>query len=63
LGEHEVNVMFHVNGEMLQADFTVEILRVISKTLVLWGFVLVNIMLITSAGFMKKQPVPVKGTK
>jgi len=62
-GKHEVNVMFHVNGEMLQADFTVEILSVISKTLVLWGFVLVNIALITSAGFMKKQPVPVKGTK
>ena len=63
LGEHEVSVMFHVNGEMLQADFTVEILRALSKMLVLWGFVLVNIVLITSAGIMKKQLVPVKGSK
>ena len=63
VGEHEVSVMFHVNGEMLQADFTVEILRALSKILVLWGFVLVNMAVIASAGYMKKQAVPVKGNK
>lgn len=62
-GEHEVNVMFHVNGEMLQANFIVEIPGMGSKTVVLWSFVVVNMALITSAGFLKKQPVPVKGTK
>jgi len=62
-GKHEVNVMFHVNGEMLQADFIVEIPGMGSKTIVLWSFVLVNMVLITSAGFMKKQLIPVKGTK
>jgi len=62
-GEHEVNVMFHVNGEMLQANFSVEIPGTEYKTIVLWSFVLVNIALVTSAGFLKKQPVPVKGTK
>jgi hypothetical protein len=62
-GQHEVNVMFHVNGEMLQADFIVEIPGTSSKTIVLWSFVVINLALITSAGFMKKQPIPVKGTK
>lgn len=62
-GQHEVNVMFHVNGEMLQADFIVEISRTGSKTIVLWSFVLVNMAVIASAGYMKKQPVPVKSTK
>lgn len=62
-GKHEVNVMFHANGEMLQADFIVEIPGMGSKTIVLWSFVLVNMGLITSAGFMKKQLIPVKGTK
>jgi hypothetical protein len=61
-GEHQVNVMFHVNGEMLQADFIVEIPGTGSKTIVLWSFVLVNIALVTAAGIMKKQPIPVKGT-
>ena len=60
-GRHEVNVMFHVNGEMLQADFVVEILGALSKTIVLWGFVAVNIMLIASAGMLKRQSIPVKG--
>ena len=41
-GQHEVNVMFHVNGEMLQADFIVEIPGTGSKVIVLWSFVLVN---------------------
>jgi hypothetical protein len=60
-GIHEVNVMFHVNGEMLQADFVVEIPGALSKTIVLWSFVAINIVLITSAGIMKRQAVPVKG--
>jgi hypothetical protein len=55
--------MFHVNGEMLQADFVVDILEVLSKAIVLWGFVAVNIVLIASAGILKKQPIPVKGRK
>lgn len=60
-GAHEVNVMFHVNGEMLQADFAVEIVGGMSKTIVLWSFVAINIVLIASAGVMKKQSIPVKG--
>ena len=60
-GEHEITVMFHVNGEMIQATFVVDILRNFSKSLVLWGFVAVNISLIASAGMLKKQAVPVKG--
>ena len=62
-GEHEVNVMFHANGEMLQANFIVEIPGMGSKTVVLWSFVVINMALITSAGFLKKPPVLVKGTK
>jgi len=62
-GEHEVHVMFHVNGEMLQADFIVEIPGINSKTVVLWSFVTINVALITSAGIMKKQPITVKGGK
>ncbi len=60
-GEYDVHVMFHVNGEMLQADFIVEIPRTGSKAMVLWSFVLVNIALVTSAGIMKKQTITVKG--
>jgi hypothetical protein len=60
-GEHEVNVMFHVNGEMLQATFVVDILRSLSKSLVLWSFVAVNVVLILSAGLLKNQVVAVKG--
>jgi hypothetical protein len=55
--------MFHVNGEMLQADFIVEIPGTGSKLIVLWSFVVVNMAVIAFAGYMKKQPVPVKGTK
>jgi hypothetical protein len=60
-GTHEVSVMFHVNGEMLQADFVVDILEVLSKAIVLWSFVAINVVLIASAGIMKKQAIPVKG--
>jgi len=54
-------VMFHVNGEMLQADFVVEIPGISSKTIVLWGFGVVNVALIASAGILKKQSITVKG--
>jgi hypothetical protein len=60
-GPHEMSVMFHVNGEMLQADFVVEILEVLSKAIVLWSFVAINVVLIASAGILKKQAIPVKG--
>ena len=62
-GEHEVQVMFHVNGEMLQADFVVEVAGTNSKTVVLWSFVMVNIALVASAGFIKKQSITLKGGK
>jgi len=62
-GEHEVHIMFHANGEMLQADFVVEIPGASSRTIVLWSFVTINVALITSAGIMKKQPITVKGGK
>jgi hypothetical protein len=62
-GEHEVLVMFHVNGEMIEAAFTVEIPGTGSKTVVLWSFALINMGLIASAGYMKKQSIPVKGAK
>jgi hypothetical protein len=39
----------------------VDILSSLSKSLVLWGFVIVNVVLISSAGMLKKQTVPVKG--
>lgn len=60
-GTHEVNVMFHVNGEMLQAIFVVEVPGVASKTIVLWSFAAINVVLIASAGILKKQSIPVKG--
>jgi len=60
-GTQEVSVLFHVNGEMLQADSVVEISGVFSKTIVLWSFVAINVVLITSAGIMKKQSISVKG--
>ena len=62
-GEHVVQVMFHVNGEMLQADFVVAVPGTSSKTVILWSFAMINVVLITSAGIMKKQPIPVKGGK
>lgn len=60
-GKHDVHVMFHVNGEMLQADFVVEIPATNSKAIVLWSFVMVNVALVASAGILKRQPIPVKG--
>jgi hypothetical protein len=61
-GEYDVHVMFHVNGEMLQADFLVTVTGSSSKTVVLWSFVAVNVALVVSAGVMKKQKtITVKG--
>lgn len=62
-GQHEVQVMFHANGEMLQANFVVEVPGLVSRTIVLWSFVVVNVGLVVSAGRLKKQTVPVKGVK
>jgi hypothetical protein len=62
-GEYEVQVFFHVNEEMLQADFAVAIPGIASKTIVLWGFALVNVGLVTCAGVLKRQPVSVKGVQ
>lgn len=62
-GEHEVLVMFHINGQMIEAAFTVEIPGANSKYIVLWSFALINTALIASAGFIKKQTIPVKGAK
>jgi hypothetical protein len=60
-GEHVVQVFFHVNGEMLQADFTVEVPGMASKTVVLWSFLVINVGLVFSAGVLKKQSFTVKG--
>jgi hypothetical protein len=58
--EYDIQVFFHVNGEMMQADFLVEIAAMASKTIVLWSFAVINVGLIVSAGILKKQSVPVK---
>jgi hypothetical protein len=60
LGEHEVQVIFHANGEMLQADFVVEVSGIASKTIVLWSFVVINAGLVSYAGILKKQSITVK---
>lgn len=63
-GDHDVHVMFHVNGEMLQADFVVKVTGSNSKTVVLWSFVAVNVAVVVVAGTLKKQKsLPVKGGK
>jgi hypothetical protein len=62
-GEHDALVMFHVDGEMIEAAFTVEIPGTNSKTVVLWSFALINTTLIASAGYIKKQSIPAKGEK
>ena len=61
-GKHEVHVFFHVNNEMLQADFGVKIPGAGSKTVILWSFATINVALVVTAGVMKKQKtVIVKG--
>lgn len=63
-GKHDAHVMFHVNGGMLQADFTVTVTGAGSKSVVLWGFVLINVAVIASAGMLKKQKsLVVKGAQ
>ncbi len=62
-GEHDVQVFFHVNGEMLQVNFVVDVTGTSSKTIVLWGFVMINVGLVASAGVLKKQSIPVKGNQ
>ena len=60
-GEYDVQVSFHVNGEMLQAGFRIDVPGAGARTLVLWSFLLVNTLVITSAGVMRKQSQTVKG--
>ena len=60
-GEHDVEVFFHVNGEMMQADFIVDVTGILSKTVTLWSFLLINVGLVVSAGVLKTQSVTVKG--
>ena len=60
-GEHEVRFFFHVNGEMLQADFVVEIPGIAARSIVLWSFVVINVGLVSFAAVLRKQPVSVKG--
>lgn len=60
-GEYDVQVFFHVNGEMMQADVTVEVPGMASKTVVLWSFLVINVGLVVSAGVLKNQTVTVKG--
>jgi hypothetical protein len=59
--EHDVHVMFHVNGEMLQADFVVQVSGTSSRAVVLWSFGVINVALIISASIMKKRPVIMGG--
>lgn len=60
-GEHIVQVFFHVNGEIMLAEFTVDVPGVASKTVVLWSFLVINVGLIVSASVLKTQSVTVKG--
>lgn len=63
-GEQNVHVYFHVNGEMLQADFIVEVAGSNSKFIVIWGYVTINVAVIAVASVMKKQKsLTVKGGK
>lgn len=60
-GEYDVQVFFHVNGEMHPVNFAVDVTGTSSKTMILWGFAVINVGLIASAGVLKKQSIPVKG--
>jgi hypothetical protein len=60
-GEHVVQVFFHVSDEMMQAEFTVDVPGMASKTVVLWSFLVINVGLVVSAGVLKKPSVTVKG--
>jgi hypothetical protein len=56
-GEHEVRVMFHVDGEMLQADFVIAARGVGSKGTVLWSFAAINVALVLSARIMRRRAI------
>jgi hypothetical protein len=60
-GEHDIQVFFHVNNEMLEANFIVDVPGMASKKLILWSFLMINSGLVVSAGVLKKQSIPVKG--
>ena len=60
-GEYEAVVVFHANGEMMQAIFTVDIPGMASRTIVLWSFFVLNAGLVVWAGVLKKQSITVKG--
>lgn len=61
-GEYDVHVMFHVNGEMLQADFVVKVTGSSSKLAVIWSYLAINAAIIAVAGVLKKQnSITVKG--
>ncbi|TAK12099.1 MAG: hypothetical protein EPO32_09980 [Anaerolineae bacterium] len=60
-GEHEIHIMFSANDELLQANFVVAVPGTSSKTVVLWGFALVNLTLVASAGVVRKQNLSAKG--
>lgn len=63
-GDHDVHVMFHVNGEMLQADFVVNVKGSNSKYFVLGSFAAINVAVVAVAGALKKQKsLTVKGGK
>lgn len=63
-GEYDVHVLFHVNGEMLEADFVVEVAGAVSQVAVIWSYVAINAAIVGAAGVMKKQKsLTVKGGK
>ncbi|MBI5933620.1 MAG: hypothetical protein HY867_07910 [Chloroflexi bacterium] len=63
-GEYDVHVYFHVNGEMLEADFVVEVAGAVSQIAVIWSYVAINVAIVAVAGVMKKQKsLTVKGGK
>ena len=63
-GEQNAHVYFHVNGEMMQADFLVMVTGSNSKYVVIWGYVAINVAVVAVAGIMKKQKsITAKGGK
>lgn len=60
-GEHRVQIMFHADGDMLEAGFVVVVPGSGSKAVLLWSFAAVNAALLASAGILKKQSLSVKG--
>ena len=54
-GEYDAHIMFHVNGELMQADFVAQVSGASSKTILLWSYAAVNVVIVAVAGMMKKQ--------